>query len=169
MALTGNKRAFADAVLAGLSNKEAAVHAGYSAKTAGPAGSRLARDKDVVAYIDRRKKAASVAASAPKQRKRAGAATVPKTELPPPPKPTFDLNAALLHSDPKAFLLAAMNDGELEPKQRIEAAKALMPFMHQKQGEGGKKEQKDAEAKKVASRFAQTMAPRLAAAGGKKV
>ena len=31
MALTGKKRAFADAVLAGLSNKEAAIAAGYSA------------------------------------------------------------------------------------------------------------------------------------------
>jgi phage terminase small subunit len=159
MALTGNKRAFADAVLAGLSNKEAAIHAGYSAKTAGPAGSRLARDKDVVAYIDRRKKAATEAAAAPKQRKRAGAATAPKTALPPPPKPTFDLNAALLHSDPKAFLLAAMNDNELDPKQRIEAAKALMPFVHPKKGEGGKKEQQAEQAKEAGSKFGRTPAP----------
>jgi phage terminase small subunit len=162
MALTGRKRAFADAVLAGLSNKDAAIHAGYSQRTAGPAGSRLAKDKDVTAYIAQCKKSGAVA----KPQARSGAAVSPP---PPPPKPTFDINAALMHTDPKTFLLAAMNDGALDTKQRIEAAKALMPFVHQKRGEGGKKEQKDEEAKKVASRFARGSAPRLAAAGGKKV
>jgi phage terminase small subunit len=54
-------------------------------------------------------------------------------------------------------------------KLRIDVAKALMPFKHKKLGEGGKKEQKNEEAKKVAGRFAQAAAPRLAAAGGKTV
>lgn len=155
MALTGKKRAFADAVLAGFSNKEAAIRAGYSAATAAAAGSRLVKDKDVAAYLAERK-------AAPKD--------VPYVAAPSSaPKPTFDISAALMHSDPKAFLLAAMNDGELEPKLRIDAAKALMPFTHAKLGEGGKKDQKQEEAKKVASRFGQAAPPRLAAAGGKKV
>jgi phage terminase small subunit len=73
------------------------------------------------------------------------------------------------YDDPLKFLKAVMNDSGIEAKLRLDAAKALMPFVHQKLGEGGKKEQKNEEAKKVAGRFAQAPAPRLAAAGGKKV
>lgn len=149
MALTGKKRAFADAVLAGFSNKEAAIRAGYSEASAGPAGSRLVKDKDVAAYLAANKKDVPVA----------GKATPP----PPVPVPTFDISAALLHTDPKAFLTAAMNDGALDPKLRIDAAKALMPFTHNKLGEGGKKDQKNEEAKKVASRFAAAAPPQLKA------
>lgn len=149
MALTGKKKAFADAVLAGNSNKNAAIKAGYSKATAGPAGSRLVKDRDVVAYLAKCREAAE------------------KGEE--PAGPTFDLSKAMQHQDPKNFLMAAMNDIELAPKQRIEAAKALMPFVHQKLGEGGKKEQKDAAAKKVAGRFSAAAPPKLAAVGGKKV
>lgn len=149
MALTGKKRAFADAVLAGFSNKEAAIRAGYSAATAAAAGSRLVKDKDVAAYIAANKKDPPVAGKA--------------AAAPPPAAPTFDINAALLHTDPKAFLTAAMNDGALDPKLRIDAAKALMPFTHAKLGEGGKKDQKNEEAKKVASRFAAAVPPKLKA------
>jgi phage terminase small subunit len=44
-----------------------------------------------------------------------------------------------------------------------------MPYTHQRLGEGGKKDQKNAEAKKVASRFSPAAPPKLVAAGGKKV
>ena len=147
MALTGKKRAFADAVLAGFSNKEAAIRAGYSAATAAQAGARLVKDKDIASYLAQHRKVAPGAPAAP----------------PPPPAPTFDIGAALMHSDPKAFLLAAMNDGALEAKLRIDAAKALMPFTHSKLGEGGKKDQKNEEAKKVAGRFGAAAPPKLKA------
>jgi phage terminase small subunit len=52
MAFTGKKRAFADAVLAGFSNKEAAIRAAFSKKTASVAGSRNVKDPDVKAYLD---------------------------------------------------------------------------------------------------------------------
>ena len=52
MTLTAKKRAFADAVLAGRSNKDAAIVAGYSPATASAAGSRLVKDP-VVAEINR--------------------------------------------------------------------------------------------------------------------
>jgi phage terminase small subunit len=158
MALTGKKRAFADAVLAGFSNKEAAIRAGYSAATASQAGARLVKDKDVAAHIAANKK------QAPK------GAGVPADPPPPPPRPTFDVSAALMHSDPRAFLLAAMNDGELDPKLRIDAAKALMPFTHNKLGEGGKKDQRQDAAKKAgAGKFGSAAPPTLAAANGKRV
>ncbi|AGW94609.1 hypothetical protein N234_31675 [Ralstonia pickettii DTP0602] len=157
MALTGKKRLFADAVIAGKSNRDAAIAAGYSPKTASASGSRLVKDPDVAKYLkERRKTARKDPAAAP-------------ADAPPKPVPKFDLSTALAHKDPKAFLLAAMNDLELEPRQRIEAAKTLMPFMHQKLGEGGKKEQQQAEAQKVASRFSAAAPPKLVAAGGRKV
>ena len=36
---------------------------------------------------------------------------------------------------PLAFLLAVMNDAKIEAKVRIDAAKALLPYKHQRQGE----------------------------------
>jgi len=64
---------------------------------------------------------------------------------------SFDLSKALHYSDPKAYLLAAMNDPETEPKLRIDAAKALMPFVHQRKGETGKKDAKVDAAKTAAA------------------
>lgn len=149
MALTGKKKAFADAVLAGKSNKEAAIAAGYSAATASAAGSRLVKDKEVAAYLEKHREAAA------------------KGEAPSQEGPTFDLTAALQHADPKVFLTAAMNDVELDPKQRIIAAKALMPFMHPKLGEGGKKDEAAGRAKKAGQgRFKAAPTP-LKLVGGK--
>ena len=76
---------------------------------------------------------------------------------------------ALAHKDPKVFLLALMNDLEADVKLRADAAKALMPFMHTKLGEGGKKDQQQEAARKVASKFATATPPKLVAAGGKKL
>lgn len=152
MALTGKKRGFADAVMAGKSNKDAAIDAGYSPATASAAGSRLVKDKDVVAYIKARKKSAKNPAPAADSGESGR-----------------DLDADLRYSDPKQFLIDAMNATDEIPRHQIEAAKALLPFMHQKLGEGGKKEQQKEAANKVASRFAPAAPPKLVAAGGKKV
>lgn len=160
MALTGKKRLFAEALLAGKSNKLAALAAGYSAGTASAAGSRLAKDKDVLAHLAR-KAAKSVSAQAPIQ---------PETEIE-AGAASFDLAAALVHRDPRAFLLAAMNDVMLEPKLRIESAKALMPFEFAKKGESsGKKEEAAAKAKAAgAGKFGRREPPKLVAAGGQKL
>lgn len=152
MALTGRKRAFADAKLAGLSNKDAAIAAGYSPATASSAGSRLVKDPDVAKYTADQKK---------QVRQRA----VDKFKTPPAPpagapqRPAFDLEALTHFSDPKAFLRACMNEPQVEMKLRVDAAKALMPFEHQKKGEGGKKQAKDEAAKEAVNKFAATPAP----------
>lgn len=138
MVLTGKKRLFADAVLAGKSNKDAAIAAGYSAHSASAAGSRLVKDPKVALYLSAARGQAE--ADAPKV-------------APTAPVPLVMSAAAGHYKDPKEFLLDAMNMLEFEPKHRLDAAKALMPFMHQKLGEGGKKEQAQANAEKVASRF----------------
>lgn len=154
MAFNSKKRAFADAVLAGKSNKDAAIAAGYSPATASAAGSRLVKDKDVAAYLaERRKKPAAKGKVAPSTEKEA----VTKAAV----AAGFELAAILTFKDPKDFLLAAMNDQETEPKLRIDAAKSLMPFMHQKLGEGGKKDAKAEAAKKAASKFGALTPPKL--------
>src|SRR5690625_6734423 len=54
MALTDKKRRFAEALRSGASNRDAAIAAGYSEKTASQSGSRLAKDPDVLAHIGRK-------------------------------------------------------------------------------------------------------------------
>lgn len=151
MALTSKKQRFADAKLAGRPNKDAAIEAGYSAATASAAGARLVKDPDVKAYIARAtNKTASKGAG--------GSKNAPP--LPPP---------ALTESDPLKFLEGVMT-GRIDANiTQVRAATAMLPFVHPKLGEGGKKDKKMADAEKVAKRFAQAAPPRLAAAGGKKV
>ena len=52
MALTAKMKAFAQAVVDGLSNKDAAISAGYSEKSAMQQGSKLAKIPEVIAYVD---------------------------------------------------------------------------------------------------------------------
>lgn len=66
---------------------------------------------------------------------------------------------ALTHKDPKAFLLAVMNDGMSDAKIRVDAAKALMPFMHQKVGDGIKDARQDAAKKAGAGKFGAAAPP----------
>jgi phage terminase small subunit len=150
VALTGRKRLFADAVLAGKSNKEAAVAAGYSTKTASAAGARLAKDKDVTLYL----------AAA-----RVGRGSVPPSSEAPKrgdaTQDEFDLAAVTNFRDPKAFLVSAMNDGAMDMRLRVDAAKALMPYTHQRKGEGGKKEAQADAARKAASKFSSLAPPKL--------
>lgn len=167
MALTSRKRAFIAALREGASNRDAAVAAGYSEKTASAAGSRLVKDKDVAAELLKLRALGLMPADVKadvKARVKPGQAPVPSTQAesatePPPPKDEpvdrepagFDLMQALLHRDPKDFLLSVMNDLESEPKLRVDAAKALMPFVHPRKGESGKKDQAQAKAEQAAS------------------
>lgn len=147
MALTPKKRAFADALRGGASNKDAAIAAGYSASSASAAGSRLAKDPHVLAELAK--------GIVNKNVKAKSSAKPPKVTEPvlddEDDGPSFDLSRALTFTDPKAFLIAAMNDPEAEAKLRVDAAKALMPFMHQRKGETGKKEDKQTAAEQAAS------------------
>lgn len=130
MPLTSKKQRFADAKLAGASNKEAAIQAGYSAATASPAGARLVKDPDVVAYISRAR---------PKGESES------KIEAPQAPP----LTSAIGEKDPLRFLEGVMM-GTIEANiTQVRAAMAMLPFVHQRLGEGGKKEQKQAAAEEV--------------------
>lgn len=130
MALTGRKRAFANAKLAGLSNKDAAIQAGYSEATASAAGSRNVKDPDVKAFIAEKRKAAEKA---------------PKDAPPAPPDQD---------TDPMKFLEGVMTGLIVADQTQVRAAMAMLPFKYPKIGEGGKKDQqKDAAQKAGAGKF----------------
>ena len=80
-----------------------------------------------------------------------------------PKPPNLSTSTALLTKDPKDFLVAVMNDPATEMKTRTDAAKALMPFVHKKLGEGGKKEQELEDAEEAANMFAPMAPPKLKA------
>jgi len=157
MALTPKKRAFADALRGGASNKDAAIAAGYSASSASAAGSRLAKDPHVLAELAKlpvnKKVKAQPSVNEPKAVEHGADGEQDG--------PSFDLARALTFTDPKAFLIAAMNDPEAEAKLRVDAAKALMPFMHQRKGETGKKEDKQNAAEQAAAGMYGTSKPPL--------
>lgn len=147
MALTHQKRIFAAALKSGMTQEKAAIHAGYSEKTARSKGNQLAKDPDVLAEIARKE----VVAEAKQEAKEKGV-------------PINLSEIAGSFKDPKDFLAAVMNDIAEDPKLRIDAAKTLMPYVHAKKGELGKKGE-DAERAKNAGngKFAPKSAPRLVA------
>ena len=134
MALTGKKAVFAEAVLAGKSNREAAVMAGYSTKTASAAGSRLAKDRAILEYLTR-------------QAREMGKAEANAESQPAPPlsPASFELSPStpIVWSDPLAFLRAVMNHKFTDLKHRIDAAKAMMPYEYAKKSDIGKKEERE--------------------------
>lgn len=83
-----------------------------------------------------------------------------------PAKEPETLDLAMMHKDPKAFLLAVMNDAGSEAKTRVDAAKALMPYMHKRLGEAGKKEEAADAAKKAGNKFAVSTPPSFKVVGG---
>lgn len=129
----------------GLSKKEAAILAGCPEKTAAQAGSRLEKHPNVVGYIARLKAIESE--------------TNPVAGSDPPPPPGTEME---FFDDPKDMLRAAMNDRRLDIKTRLEAAKSLLPYEHQKLGESGKKEKDGAAAQgAVKGRFKPAAPPQL--------
>ena len=81
------------------------------------------------------------------------------------PEPPPDLSNLM----PLDYLLEVMRDSMEERGRRMQAATLAAPYCHPKKGEAGKKEEKNAAAKKIASRFAPAAPPKLVAANGQKV
>lgn len=83
---------------------------------------------------------------------RPGAGRKPK----PPPEVTVDAT-----NDALTFLLGVMNDAGAPIQQRVRAAVAAVQYTHAKKGEGGKKEARQDQAERVASKFAAAAPPKL--------
>ncbi|HGF9306065.1 phage-like protein [Acinetobacter baumannii] len=127
MALTEKKKAFALAKRKGKDNKEAAILAGCPEKTASAAGARLAKDPDVIAYLERLEKAT------PEQ--------VVKHDVKPLTTNTT-IQAAKNLADPLEFLESVYSDPIEDMALRVRAAQAALPYVHGKVAEKGKKETK---------------------------
>jgi len=140
MALTKQKRLYAEARLSGLGKKASAIAAGCPEKTACQAASRYEKDPDIQAAM--------------------GRSVIVREKKTDEPKADLDAYIPTAEEDPLKFMANMMNDLEAEPRLRLDAAKALASFTVPKPGEKGKKEDK-AEAAKVASkgRFAAAPAP----------
>lgn len=144
MALTERKRRYADARLSGMSQRDAAIHAGCPEKSASQAASRYEKDADVIAAIQRKKAVRGSISTDVKSVKS-------ETYI---PKPV---------NDPLEFFEQVMNDEEAAPKLRLDAAKALASYTVPKPGEAGKKAQRQEKADQSASsgRFGVRKAPKL--------
>jgi phage terminase small subunit len=146
--LTGQKRKFAIALMSGSTQAAAAVKAGYSEKSARSKGSQLAKDPDVIAFMNKKRDSES-------------AVEVPVDEPKTPPPVVNNLSDKF--EDPLEFLKSVMNDITEETDVRKDAAKAMLPYIHPKKGEGGKKDARNAAAKVAAgaSKFGAMAPPKL--------
>lgn len=151
--LTQKKLLFAKGVIEGKNQKQSAIDAGYSAKVAEITGSKLARDKDVLAYI-KRYKAELWANRTPN----------PMMELlkdefqKPESKQVVSQPKVKIgdreYDDPLEILEEIMNDKLQDPRVRVDAAKKLADLAY------SKTTQKQIEdKKKPASKFASAPPP----------
>lgn len=162
--LTAQKRKFAVALMSGMSQKDAAIKAGYSERSARSKGSQLAKDPEVIAFIKRKTKEVVETDDVPTYRKNVYNPAVNSPEqtnavVPQPVAPPLSGN----FDDPLKFLMAVMNDGTEEIDVRKDAAKAMLPYIHPKKGETGKKDARNAAAKAAAgaSKFGSMAPPKL--------
>jgi len=145
--LTGQKKKFADALMRGENQTQSAKSAGYSEKTAKIKGSQLAKDKDVMAYMERVKSLPDGVSEEVEQTKNN---TVPRVEIPP------------RYEDPIEVMKKIMSDNILlDPKLSLEAAAKLAPYVCQKIAEPGKKAAKNEAAKKAVNKFGAMTPPKL--------
>ena len=157
MALTVKKKAFAQAKYDGADNKQSAIFAGYSPESASQAGSRLAKDPDVIAYIAKLKagkkltsKDEKLTSSKPKPSSNVQVVKVEKIESgPEQAHGQFvgrDEIAIGAPEDPLEYLKTVWMNEQEDPKLRLDAAKAAMPYIHGKVADKGKKQTQEEEA-----------------------
>jgi phage terminase small subunit len=78
-----------------------------------------------------------------------------------PPAPPV-LSSTPGNGDPLAFLLAVMGDTKADTRLRVEAARAALPYVHQKTNEVGKKDAaQQAAGKAAAGKYAPSRPPPL--------
>jgi phage terminase small subunit len=151
MPLTDQKRRYAEARMAGATKKQSAITAGCPEKTASQAASRYEKDADVKSFMARKNKLESAA-----DPEEVATVSVPSSEIDIQEDPYIPRQAA----DPMEYLILVMNDMEADPKQRLDAAKSLLPYKHQKLEDAGKKKAaQDAAQQASTGRFASAPPP----------
>ena len=161
MALTAKSKAFAQAVVDGMSNKDAAISAGYSEKTAMQQGSKLAKLPEVIAYIEKLTSAKKLTSTdekltSPKPKQNANVQVVKVEKIESGPEQVRgqfvgrDEIAIGSHEDPLEYLKSVWMDKGQDEELRVACAKAALPYVHGKVADKGKKETKTDEAKAAA-------------------
>lgn len=168
MALTAKGKAFAQAVADGKSNKDAAISAGYSEKTAAQQGSKLSKNPEIIAYIEKLTSAKKLTPKSkkltpqdeqlnsekPKQSNLVQVVKVEKIESgPEQAQGQFvgrDEIAIGSHEDPLEYLKSIWMDQDQDKELRVACAKAALPYVHGKVAEKGKKQTKAEEAQNAA-------------------
>ncbi len=156
--LTGRKKKFAQALKKGMTQREAAIEAGYSEKTAQVKGSQLAKDPDVTAYLRRSINGNTKVNTHLNQKVNS--------------KVNFDVNAVItdkerssqVHDYPDPLAVIAeimMKNKDIDPKLSLDAAAKLAPYLCSKKGDCGKKDEKKKAAKKAGNRFSPMPPPKL--------
>lgn len=130
MALPERMKKFAHAKLQGKSNKDAAILAGYSERSAASRGAQLADDSRVVEYL----------AAALKQGGAGGSAIDPNSLL--PIVAGADAQNLEMIDDPLDYLKSVYKNPHEDKKLRIHAASLALPYVHGKIAETGKKDGK---------------------------
>lgn len=140
MALSEKMKKFAQAVVDGLSNKEAAISAGYAEKTASQAGSKLRKDPEIIVYIEKLK-----------ADKEGRSLTSEKPKVKPVEASSYEdedpIEDQYSTDDPLDFLISVMKNGGNEMMLRVNAARAALPYKHGKIADQGKKQTKEDAAK----------------------
>jgi len=131
--ITERKRLFAEAIVNGLMQREAAVFAGYAEKNADTQASRLMADPEVKTLINELRTKKNAAKPVSQQ-----VAAIHATSV------VFGTD-----DDPIEYLKTVWKDENEDMKMRMDAAKAALPYFHGKVAEKGKKETKADEAKKA--------------------
>ncbi|MFS1539306.1 MAG: terminase small subunit [Candidatus Phlomobacter fragariae] len=129
--LTTRKKKFAAALHTGKNQREAAIAAGYSEKTAKVKGSQLARAPEVINYLKRLTEEVNLSYSH---------------------AVTDNASAGGLEDPVKVMTLIMTNHITTDPKLALEAAAKLAPYVHRKLDDPGKKQLK-AEKAQVINRF----------------
>lgn len=131
----------------GLSPAEAAIHAGYSEKTARVKGCQLAKDIDVKRYLER--VTISVTSKAQK--------VTPKK----PPSSELELTPEGIPDPIKAMAHILEKNIDVDPKLALDAAFKLAQFTIRKPDQMGKKEFKNEKAKAITNKFSALPAPQF--------
>ncbi|MBJ8450324.1 terminase small subunit [Acinetobacter bereziniae] len=163
MSLTAKMRKFAQAVVNGLSNKDAAITAGYAEKTAAQAGAKLAKNPDIISYIEKLKADKKLTSDTQKvktEKEKVKAENFievvsveriePEVEQANGQFVGRDDIAIGSIDDPLEYLKTIWTNKDEDPDLRLKAAQAAMPYVHGKVGTKGKKESQKDEARDIA-------------------
>lgn len=144
MALTAKKKKFAHGLVLGMSNREAAIHADYSEKTASTKGAMLAKETEIIEYVEQLKNAQPADNEVQVGNEKVKQVVLPEIIT------NSDLESAHEKTDPLDFLTSVFSNPNVEMKFRVAAAGIAMPYVHGKIAATGKKEGKVEGAKAAA-------------------